>query len=173
MGNFGGENNIFHLDIIWIDEKVENNENQDYFGKMKLIFKNVKINTFNNLDEGFNYLLKLNFETIFIIISGSLYTNYYYKLRKNIKNLKIIPITIIFTSKKYKNILDNNNSENSLISYDILKSINHPFYNKGGKFDDIEKVYEFLKKFDKNFKNKSQNEKKKYYLMMVYLPLNT
>ena len=155
------DNKNLHLDIVWIDEKVENRENKEYFREMKLIFQDVKIKSFNNLDEGFNYLLKLNFETIFIIISGSLYTKYYYKLRKNIKNLKIIPITIIFTSKKYKNILDNNNSENSLISYDILKSINHPFYNKGGKFDDIEKVYEFLKKFDKNFKNKTQNENKK------------
>ena len=28
MGNFGGKNNIFHLDIILIDEKVENKENK-------------------------------------------------------------------------------------------------------------------------------------------------
>ena len=153
MGNFGGENNIFHLDIIWIDEKVENNENQDYFGKMKLIFKNVKINTFNNLDEGFNYLLELNFETIFIIISGRLYEKYYYRLRKNIKNLKIIPITIIFTSQYYKKILDKKDSENiPLFSYDIIKSLNHPFYNLGGVF---------LKKFDNNFKNKNKKENNK------------
>ena len=147
------DNKNLHLDIVWIDEKVENNENQNYYGKMKLIFKNVKINTFNNLDEGFNYLLKLKFETIFIIISGRLYEKYYYLLRKNIKNLKIIPITIIFTSQYYKKILDQKDSENiPLFSYDIIKSLNHPFYNLGGVF---------LKKFDNNFKNKNKKENNK------------
>ena len=62
-------NKNLHLDIVWIDEKVENRENKEYFREMKLIFQDVKIKSFNNLDEGFNYLLKLNFETIFIIIS--------------------------------------------------------------------------------------------------------
>ena len=81
MSNTEEDNNL-HLDIVWIDEKIKNLENQNYFEEMKLIFQNIKINTFNNLDEGFNYLLKLNFKTIFIIISGSLYTKYYYKLRK-------------------------------------------------------------------------------------------
>ena len=161
MSNTEEDNNL-HLDIVWIDEKIKNFENQNYFEEMKLIFQNIKINTFNNLDEGFNYLLKLNFKTIFIIISGSLYTKYYYQLRKNIKDLKIIPITIIFTSEKYKKILEKKDNENNpLISYDILKSLNHPFYNLGGIFDDIDKLFEFLKKFDKNFKNKSQIEKYK------------
>ena len=161
MSNTEEDNNL-HLDIVWIDEKIKNLENQNYFEEMKLIFQNIKINTFNNLDKGFNYLLKLNFKTIFIIISGSLYTKYYYQLRKNIKNLKIIPITIIFTSEEYKKILEKKDNENNpLISYDILKSLNHPFYNLGGIFDDIDKLYDFLKKFDKNFKNKSQIEKYK------------
>ena len=60
----------FYLDIIWIDEKVFNSENQMYFEKMKLNYPNIKINLFDNLEEGFNNILSLEFISIFVIISG-------------------------------------------------------------------------------------------------------
>ena len=48
------ETNKIFLDIIWIDEKVFNSENQYYFEKMKLSYPNIKINLYDDLEEGFN-----------------------------------------------------------------------------------------------------------------------
>ena len=93
----------FCLDIIWIDEKVFNSENQDYFKDMNNNYPNININLFNNLEEGFNKLLSLEFVSIFVIVSGRLYSQYYHKLKNNLDKIKCLPINIIFTSVEIKN----------------------------------------------------------------------
>ena len=143
------------LDIIWIDEKVNNKENSEYFNNLKTLYPKIKINhLYDSLEEGFNYIKNLNFETVFIIVSGKLYPKYYKMLNENLFYLKCIPITIIFTSSKFKKILlGEEPDKNKRVSYDVKMSLNHPFYNPGGVlalYDDVEK---FLKNFNENFKH--------------------
>ena len=69
----------FNLDIIWIDGKVFNSENQNYFEKMKHQYPNIKIQLFDNLENGFNKILDLEYISIFVIVSGRLYSQYYNK----------------------------------------------------------------------------------------------
>ena len=88
----------FCLDIIWIDEKVFNSENQNYFEDMKNNYPNININLFNNLEDGFNKILSLEFVSIFVIVSGRLYCQYYNILKNNLNKIKCIPINLIFTS---------------------------------------------------------------------------
>ena len=120
------KDNKFYLDIIWIDEKVHNSENQSYFKKMKDNYPYIKIELFDNLEEGFNNILNLEFVSIFVIVSGRLYSKYYYKLKTNLNKIKCIPVNIIFTSNKFKKILENKEPDTEqIISYDIQKSINN------------------------------------------------
>ena len=149
------ETNKIFLDIIWIDEKVFNSENQYYFEKMKLSYPNIKINLYDDLEEGFNNILDLEFVSIFVIVSGRLYSRYYNKLKDNLNKIKCLPINLIFTSSKFKNILENKEKDiENIISYDIQKSINNSFYNSGGVFDKYEDVAEYLNKYNSNFTKK-------------------
>ena len=149
------ENEKFDLDIIWIDEKINNNENQFYLQKMKNDYPNITITAYDKLEEGFNKILELKFVSIFIIVSGRLYSKYYHKLKDNLNKIKCIPINLIFTSKKFKKILENIEPDTEqIISYDIQKSINNSFYNSGGVFDDYDQVAKYLDKFNSNFSKK-------------------
>ena len=146
----------FYLDIIWIDEKVFNSENQMYFEKMKLNYPNIKINLFDNLEEGFNNILSLEFISIFVIVSGRLYSQYYSKLKNNLNKIKCIPINLIFTSSNFKKILENKEPDiEQIISYDIQKSINNSFYNSGGVYDNFDEVANYLNNFNSNFSKKT------------------
>ena len=154
------EDSKFNLDIIWIDENVFNEENQFYFKILKEKFPNIKITTFNDLEEGFENILKLEFVTIFVIVSGRLYSQYYNKLKNNLNKIKCVPINIIFTSSHFKQILENNKTDKEqIISYDIQKSINNSFYNSGGVYDNYFEVAEYLNKFNSNFTKKKFSEK--------------
>lgn len=153
------ENEKYNLDIIWIDEKINNSENKSYLEKMKNVYPNIKINVYDNLEEGFNEILNLEFVCIFVIVSGRLYSRYYHKLKENLVKLKCIPINIIFTSISFKKILENIEPDTEqIISYDIQKSINNSFYNSGGVFDDYDEVAKYLNKFNSNFSKKQINK---------------
>ena len=100
------ENAKYNLDIIWIDEKINNSENKNYLEKMRNDYPNIKINAYDNLEEGFNEILNLEFVSTFVIVSGRLYSQYYQKLKENLVKIKCIQINLIFTSsnlssKKY------------------------------------------------------------------------
>ena len=97
----------FNLYIIWIDEKINSEENKLYLKKMKNVHPNISINVYDNLEEGFSEILKLEFVSIFVIVSGRLYSRYYNKLKENLVKIKCIPINLIFTSSKFKKILEN------------------------------------------------------------------
>ena len=51
----------FYLDIIWIDQKIFNSENQSYLEKMKADYPKINIEPFDNLDEGFQAILDSEF----------------------------------------------------------------------------------------------------------------
>lgn len=154
------ENIKYNLDIIWIDEKVNNSENQSYLEKMKKDYPNIKITVYDNLEQGFNEILQLEFVSIFVIVSGRLYSQYYHKLEENLVKIKCIPINLIFTSSIFKKILERKEPDTEqIISYDIQKSINNSFYNSGGVFDDYEEVANYLNKFNSNFSKKQINGK--------------
>ena len=145
----------FNLDIIWIDGKIFNSENQNYFEKMKHQYPNIKIQLFDNLENGFNNILNLEYISIFVIVSGRLYSQYYNKLKENLNKIKCIPINIIFTSSKFKQILEQKEKDTEqVVSYDILKSINNSFYNSGGVYDDYDELANYLNKFNSNFSKK-------------------
>ena len=158
--------------IVWIDSKINNEENKKY---RKMIEENelfeqfnLEIFCFNNLEKAFDFILSfIDFKTLFIIISGSIYPYYYNKIKASINIIRCLPISIIFTSNKGKEILLKKRNQFSL-QEGIFDSINNPFYNLGGVCSDIDSCINFISNYLMNnqtkYKPKKDNKNQKKVL---------
>jgi hypothetical protein len=136
--------------IIWIDEKIKNDENQIYLKLMKDKFKIFNIYGCDTLQEGINQLLKIKYELVFVCTSGRLYQSYLQKLKEITDDLFCLPISIIFTSPNFKQVLiglkENEDSQHP-INRETKQLLLHPFYNPGGVSDEYIQVENFLYDF--------------------------
>ena len=119
--------------IIWIDNKINNEENSSYLKYIKEheLYKTfcLKIIPFDNLETAFDFIVSIiNFKLLFIIVSGRLYSDYYDLLNQKLNLIKCLPICIIFTSNRIKNSLIKKKPEYYL-SQEAVDSINSNFYN--------------------------------------------
>ena len=133
--------------VIWIDEKVDNEENTGYLKGLNTLGYNVQC--FKNADEGFELIKTIKFESTKIIISGRLYFKFIKKFIDNLNTLYVIPKIIIFTLNKERFIKSNKANEDL---------INHPFFNYGGIRVIISDVISFLK--DEIVQNRVQRVRK-------------
>ena len=159
-------NKIIKGFIVWIDSKVNNEENKKYkkmIEENELIEQfNLEIFCFNNLEEAINFILNfIDFKPLFIIISGSLYPYYYHIIKENINIIRCLPISIIFTSNKGKEILLKRRNQFNLTE-EILDSINNPFYNLGGICSNIDScinfIFNYIMNNQNNYKPKEYNK---------------
>ena len=155
-----------NIKVIWFDELINDDYNQDCFKQLKTIFINLK--GYQSLDEGFENFYKSEFEIIFVIISGKLFGRYIEKLKVNINKIINIPYTYIFTSLYFKEILLNKSPDKEhILSYDTMISVNDGFYNPGGVFDDFDELlYEMkliIEKIDSNIKIQQRIREKNNY----------
>ena len=123
------------LKIIWIDEEIENEENQYYLSVMQN-FLNLNVDYFDNIENGIEYLKKIKFEKTKIIVSGKFYVNFIKEFKKNIKYINTIPKIVIFTRDADKFKEENIKDENI---------INHSYYNYGGIKTTFQEIKDFLK----------------------------
>ena len=175
MGIGAGQNKKEDIDysnikVIWFDDLINDDYNQECFKQLKSIFNNTK--GYQSLDKGFEYFYNAykknenenEFEIIFVIISGKLFGRYIEKLKANINKIINIPYTFIFTSLNFKKILLNKLPDKEhILSYQTMISVNDGFYNPGGVFDDFDELlYEMkliTKKLDENIKIERRREK--------------
>ena len=87
--------------LIWIDPKIENQENSYYVKTLRIIY-NISLKLFINVDEAFNYMKNIKFKETKIILSGRVYSEFLEKFRQNISNMFFVPKIIIFTMSKQK-----------------------------------------------------------------------
>ena len=126
--------------IIWIDENIENRENQGY---SELLEKSQLLkNKCTKIEEAIEILKKISFEEVKIIIAGRLYQNFVESFKQNIKDMKVAPKIIVFTMDK-KSFLDYNPTYNN---------DDNKFYTFGGIATTFEEVKSFLQ-------NKTEPEK--------------
>jgi len=122
--------------LFWIDEKVNNEENNNY----KKMFEkniNIKIFSFTTTSQAINYLKKVKFNKIFIICGGYEYILFIKKFKNDINDYMICPKIIIFTRDKSKYLNRNSNNKELYIGDE--------FYNKGGVEDKYIEVEKFIK----------------------------
>ena len=135
--------------IIWIDQRIDNNENQKYLKKLRgdndetsHTYDNSSnyIYTYKDVKTAINFIKTLRFEETIIIVSGSFFVEFIDVFKKNINDIYIIPKIIVFTSKGRK------------FPDDIMK--NEKFYYYGGIKTSFGEIKYFIdiqkKKQDKN-----------------------
>jgi len=125
------------IELVWIDSKINNKENQKYKDEIKKIMK-VKFSCFEKVNEGIKYLKTIEFIPTYILCSGRLYPEFIIEFKNKINEFSICPKIIIFCFNKQL-FLENN--KNNLDLY-----INHKFYNSGGVQNKFEDVRDYLLK---------------------------
>ena len=129
-------NIIYH--IIWIDSKINNDENLYYKLRMEKKLSSKALKCVDNVSEAIEYLKELKFVKTIIICSGRLFPDFIEIFKKDINEFMLCPKIIIFTGDKIIFLSEVNNNKKLLI--------NHPFYNSGGVVDRFEDLFSFLKK---------------------------
>ena len=120
--------------IIWIDEKIENLENQIYLQKLKsIVYSNIE--TFKDINLAIDRIKKIKFEETIIIVSGILYVPFIEEFKRNINAIYIIPKIIIFLGLGNKEIF----KSTVTIGY-----INDQFYNSGGIHDNFQEIVDYI-----------------------------
>ena len=144
--------------IIWIDTKVNSDENKKTQNEFKK-YDSLKLECFDNVEKGIEFIKKIKFQKTIIILSGRLYPDFHVLFKQVAENLLIIPKIIIFTgdAKKYK-------PENK-------KDLNlrDKFYNIGGVIDKQSELKKFIEssidKFSGNYEETIKNEELKFQLV--------
>ena len=141
------------INVIWIDENYENEENSLYLNDLRKN-KNLLIKCFKKVEDGIKYIIKIEFEETNIVISGALYFEFINKFKNNLKSFNVIPKIIIFTESKI-NFIKYNKSYNNYKEYS--------FYNFGG----IQIIYSDVKNFilNSNNNNISNTEKIEFSIL--------
>ena len=122
-------------EIIWIDARVNNNENTKYKDQISK-FMQAKFSCYEQVPPAIIYLKQLQFIPTYIICSGRLYPEFIKEFKTKIKEFSICPKIIIFCGSS-KSYLEMNKNNHEL-------SLNHPFYNSGGVIDKYEDLEKFL-----------------------------
>jgi hypothetical protein len=162
--------------LIWIDAKVNNQENLTYRQTLKNYY-NLRIEAYDNAADGIEALENIQFESIFVITSGSIYPEFFDYMKRTFQELRVIPFSIIFTTSS----IDFINSH----KYDeIGKLYNKTFFNRGGVVDNFNGVISFINEIYTNLNNfqtcnRYQGMNTKDYTGFIvfeklsdYLPLN-
>ena len=131
--------------VIWIDPKIQNEENTEYKKELEKI-GNIKLKCFVNVNDAINHLKTIKFQETKIIISGKVFFEFVQLFQENILDMRVVPKIIIFTSNKEKFI---EKSRGYKSTFDDL------YYIYGG----IKILFEDIKAFIKN-KNKEVSSTK-------------
>ena len=135
--------------LIWIDKKVNNNENKRY--QIKLKEMNFDLLSLEDENEGITEIKKFKFKKINLLISGSLFKNFINLIKKEKATISCALNIIVFTSIKGKPFLEEIcNKEN-----DISNGL---FFGKKHIFCSISEIQEYLLTLGKN-----ENEKEEIF----------
>ena len=131
--------------LVWIDAKVNNEENRNYQKILKEKY-NLNIRTFEVAEFGVDDLEKIQFESIFVITSGTIYPEFFEYMKRTYEELRVVPFSIIFTSST-KNFINKHKND------EIGKIYNKTFFNRGGVVDNFEGVLSFIDDIYTNLNN--------------------
>ena len=94
--------------IIWIDSKINNDENLYYKLRMEKKLSSKALKCVDNVSEAIEYLKELKFVKTIIICSGRLFPDFIKIFKKDINEFMLYPKIIIFTGDKsifYQNLI--------------------------------------------------------------------
>ena len=136
--------------IIWIDQKVNNEENKKYAKQLEeLGYKNIKV--YQKVSDAIEDIKSIKFKETKIIISGRLFSELINALKANINKLCFAPKIIVFTGNK-DDFLKYNKED--------YEKIENKFYTFGGIATKIGEIKAFLKKENSTTTNAPQKNQK-------------
>ena len=130
MGNY----NSFVNSILWVDENINNEENQFYCSEINREFY-ISVDQYTDINSLYEKMMNIKFQVIIVIISGTLLEDFINRLKNEIPLLYSILITIVFTNhkdviinllkEKYSQFLDEGffNIKNVVSNFDDMKNI--------------------------------------------------
>ena len=137
--------NLIISKLIWIDAKVNNQENKGYQEILKKKY-NLEIQTFEDAYLGIDALEEIQFESIFVITSGTIYPEFFGYMKRTYEELRVVPFSIIFTSST-KSFIDKHKND------EIGEIYNKTFFNRGGVVDRFDGVLSFIEDIYTNINN--------------------
>ena len=139
---FGHSKENSGINVIWIDQYIDNYENERY-SRILRSMKSLIVKLFKNVDEAIKYMIKIKFEEFKVIVSGRLYSEFVRKFKENINDMFISPKIIVFTG-----------SEDRFLEYNPeYKEEKNIFYTYGGIATFFDAVIEFIQRKPKIEKN--------------------
>ena len=130
--------------ILWLDDKINSKENQDYIKIIQNEFSSIDLFTTTDEQILFQKINQLKFQANIIIIKRINFRNYINYLTSN--SIYNIPVTIIFTRDK-KKLIDN-------LDIYSKKYINDKFYNPLGIVVTIDCLIKSIKNYIKELNYK-------------------
>ena len=139
---FGHSKENSGINVIWIDQYIDNYENERY-SRILRSMKSLIVKLFKNVDDAIKYMINIKFEEFKVIVSGRLYSEFVRKFKENINDMLISPKIIVFTG-----------SEDRFLEYNPeYKEEKNIFYTYGGIATFFDAVIEFIQRKPKIEKN--------------------
>ena len=139
---FGHSKENSGINVIWIDQYIDNYENERY-SRILRSMKSLIVKLFKNVDDAIKYMINIKFEEFKVIVSGRLYSEFVRKFKENINDMFISPKIILFTG-----------SEDRFLEYNPeYKEEKNIFYTYGGIATFFDAVIEFIQRKPKIEKN--------------------
>ena len=150
------EMKIINKILIWIDQQVNNDENQQFLNIIKNKFTYfIDIYLYEDLEEGINAIKQIKFIPIKLMISGRFYPQFIQIYKDNLESFNIILEVIIFTSNKNDYLFQNQDNPELML--------NDNFYNIGGVVDNEIDLMDTLEPEFYEITNNISEESKKVF----------
>ena len=125
--------------LIWVDEKVNNEENKSYKLEIQEKIKKYNIISFQDVESSIEKILELFFEETFVILNREFYKDFIKSFMNKLPDINVIPKIIIFTGNK-KRFLDTYKDS------EIKEVLSNKYYTLGGIQTSFESIKNFLSK---------------------------
>ena len=123
--------------LIWVDDKVNNEENKMYKSYIEEKINKYNIIPFQDVESSIKKILGLFFEETFVILNREFYKDFVNSFMNKLPDIKVVPKFIIFTGNK-KRFLDTYKDS------EIKDVLSNKYYTLGGIQTSFESIYKFL-----------------------------
>ena len=122
--------------VIWIDRKVDNNENKNYINRLNKISQ---LKGFSSIEQGLNEILNIKFKKVILILSHKMFNEFIPKFEIEKNKICCCLNIIVFTQANKKSLVTEISNKNKDISSGYI-------FDKTNIFDDVSQIIDFIKR---------------------------
>ena len=122
--------------VIWIDRKIDNNENKNYINRLNKISQ---LKVFSSIEQGLNEILNIKFKKVILILSHKMFNEFIPKFEIEKNKICCCLNLIVFTQANKKSLVTEISNKNKDISSGYI-------FDKTNIFDNISQIIDFIKR---------------------------